>query len=104
MAVFVKYFLLNPAKKWLTNNSVSIIIHLETNKKHRLKGDKKMRTYEEMSRAEIFKNFPNLKKVNEVTVGMSTLEEWENENTYLQIIDDVVMLLEHQNEYLIDNL
>ena len=57
-----------------------------------------------MTIQEIFKKFPNLKKVNEVTVGTSTLEEWENENTYLQIIDDTVMLLEHQNKYLIDNL
>ena len=53
---------------------------------------------------EIFEKFPNLRKVNEVIVGMSILEEWENEDTYLQIIDDTVMLLEHQNEYLIDNL
>lgn len=57
-----------------------------------------------MTIKEIFEKFPNLKKVNEVTVGMSTLEEWESENTYLQIIDDTVMLLEHENEYLIDNL
>lgn len=57
-----------------------------------------------MTIKEIFEKFPNLKKVNEVTVGMSVLEEWENENTYLQIIDDTVMLLEHENEYLIDNL
>ena len=57
-----------------------------------------------MTIKEIFEKFPNLKKVNEVIVGMSILEEWENENTYLQIIDDTVMLLEHQNEYLIDNL
>jgi hypothetical protein len=58
----------------------------------------------EMTIKEIFEKFPNLKKVNEVNVGMSTLEEWENENTYLQIIDDTIMLLEHKNEYLIDNL
>jgi len=57
-----------------------------------------------MTIKEIFEKFPNLKKVNEVTVGMSTLEEWENENTYLQIIDGTIMLLEHENEYLIDNL
>jgi len=57
-----------------------------------------------MTIKEIFEKFPNLKKVNEVNVGMSTLEEWENENTYLQIIDDTIMLLEHKNEYLIDNL
>lgn len=57
-----------------------------------------------MTIKEIFEKFPNLKKVNEVTVGMFILEEWENENTYLQIIDDTVMLLEHENEYLIDNL
>ena len=57
-----------------------------------------------MTIKEIFEKFSNLKKVNEVTVGMSVLEEWENEDTYLQIIDDTVMLLEHQNEYLIDNL
>ncbi len=57
-----------------------------------------------MTIKEIFEKFPNLKKVNEVIVGMSILEEWENEDTYLQIIDDTVMLLEHQNEYLIDNL
>ena len=57
-----------------------------------------------MTIKEIFEKFPNLKKVNEVNVGMSTLEEWENENTYLQIIDDTIMLLEHENEYLIDNL
>lgn len=57
-----------------------------------------------MTIKEIFEKFPNLKKVNEVNVEMSTLEEWENENTYLQIIDDTIMLLEHKNEYLIDNL
>ena len=57
-----------------------------------------------MTIKEIFEKFPNLRKVNEVIVGMSILEEWENEDTYLQIIDDTVMLLEHQNEYLIDNL
>ena len=57
-----------------------------------------------MTREEIFETFPNLKKINEVIVGMSILEEWENENTYLQIIDNTVMLLEHENEYLIDNL
>ena len=57
-----------------------------------------------MTREEIFETFPNLKKINEIIVGMSILEEWENENTYLQIIDNTVMLLEHENEYLIDNL
>lgn len=57
-----------------------------------------------MTIKEIFETFPNLKKVNEAIVGMSSLEEWENENTYLQIIDNTVMLLEHKNEYLIDNL
>lgn len=42
MAVFVKYFLFNPVKKWLTNNSISIIIQLQRNKKYHLrKGDKK---------------------------------------------------------------
>lgn len=57
-----------------------------------------------MTIKEIFETFPNLKKVNEAIVGMFSLEEWENENTYLQIIDNTVMLLEHKNEYLIDNL
>ena len=57
-----------------------------------------------MTIKEIFETFPNLKKINEIIVGMSILEEWENENTYLQIIDNTVMLLEHENEYLIDNL
>ena len=57
-----------------------------------------------MALKEIFEKFPNLKKINEVIAGTSILEEWENENTYLQIIDGEVMVLEHQNEYLIDNL
>lgn len=57
-----------------------------------------------MTLKEIFEKFPNLKKINEVIAGTSILEEWENENTYLQIIDDEVVVLEHQNEYLIDNL
>ena len=57
-----------------------------------------------MTLKEIFEKFPNLKKINEVIAGTSILEEWENENTYLQIIDGEVMVLEHQNEYLIDNL
>lgn len=57
-----------------------------------------------MTFKEIFEKFPDLKKINEVIAGTSILEEWENENTYLQIIDGKVVVLEHQNEYLIDNL
>lgn len=57
-----------------------------------------------MTIKEIFEKFPNLKKINEITAGMSTLEEWADDNTFLQIIDNTVMVLEHKNEYLIDNL
>ena len=48
--------------------------------------------------------YPNLKLINKVEVGFSTLEEYENENTYIQIIDDEIMILEHNEEILVDKL
>ena len=43
-------------------------------------------------------------KTNEVNTWVSTLEEYENKDTYVQIIDDEVVVLKHKGEYIINNL
>lgn len=57
-----------------------------------------------MSMKELKEKYPNLKLINKVDAGFSTLEEYENENTYVQIIDDEITVLEHNGITLIDKL
>ena len=57
-----------------------------------------------MTIKELKEKYPSLKLINEVAAGLSTLEEYENENTYVQIIDDEIIVLEHNGETLIDKL
>ena len=57
-----------------------------------------------MTIKELKKKYSNLKLINRVEAGFSTLEEYENENTYIQTIDDEIVVLEHNGEILIDKL
>ena len=57
-----------------------------------------------MTIKELKEKYPSLKLINKVDAGFSTLEEYENENTYVQIIDDEIVELEHNGEMLIDKL
>lgn len=57
-----------------------------------------------MTIKELKEKYPSLKLINKVDAGFSTLEEYENENTYIQIIDDEIVELEHNGEMLIDKL
>lgn len=57
-----------------------------------------------MTIRELKEKYPNLKLINKVEVGFSVLEEYENENTYIQIIDDEIVELEYNGEILIDKL
>lgn len=57
-----------------------------------------------MTIKELKNKYPNLKLINCVNTVCSTLEEYKNENTYIQLIDDEIMILEHNGEILIDNL
>lgn len=57
-----------------------------------------------MTRKEIFNKYPNLELINKVEVLFSTLEEYKNNDTYVQIIDDEIIVLKHNGEYIINNL
>lgn len=57
-----------------------------------------------MTIKELKEKYPNLKLINKVEVGFSVLEEYENENTYIQIIDDEIVVLEHNGEILVNKL
>lgn len=57
-----------------------------------------------MTVKEVFNKYPNLELFNKVEVLFSILEEYKNNNTYVQIIDDEVIIVEHNGEYIIDNL
>lgn len=57
-----------------------------------------------MTIEEVMKQYPNLHKINEVKVYFSTLEEFENENTYVQVIDGEIMVLKHNGKYIINKL
>ena len=57
-----------------------------------------------MTVKEVFNKYPNLELFNKVEVLFSTLEEYKNNNTYVQIIDDEVIVVEHNGEYIINNL
>ncbi len=57
-----------------------------------------------MTAKEVLSMYPDLVKINEVNTWFSTLEEYENKDTYVQIIDDEVVVLKHKGEYIINNL
>ena len=57
-----------------------------------------------MTAKEVFNKYPNLELINKVEILFSTLEEYKNNNTYVQIIDNEIMVLEHNGEMIIDNL
>lgn len=57
-----------------------------------------------MTVKEVFNKYPNLELINKVEVLFSTLEEYKNNNTYVQIIDNEVIVLKHNGKYIIDNL
>lgn len=57
-----------------------------------------------MTVKEVFNKYPNLELINKVEVLFSTLEEYKNNNTYVQIIDNEIIILKHNGKYIIDNL
>lgn len=57
-----------------------------------------------MTVKEVLNKYPTLNKINTVEVLFSTMEEYKNENTYMQVIDDEIVILEHNGEFIIDNL
>ena len=59
-----------------------------------------------MTVSQALKKYPNLVKINEVNINFSTLEEYASpdKKTYLQVIDDEIMVLEYNEKYIINNL